>query len=79
MDSAYSRPAPCHGGDTRVTHSELTGFINIRSWFCNDWDMCPLFVGDAPVKRDVVHTTRQHAEEVVRLFRNESELILSRG
>ncbi|MGY4858082.1 acyltransferase family protein [Cryobacterium sp. AP23] len=55
------------------------GFINTRSWFCNDWDECPLFVADTPVKRDVVHTTRQYAEKVVPLFKEELARILVTG
>jgi peptidoglycan/LPS O-acetylase OafA/YrhL len=54
------------------------GFINTRSWFCNDWDECPLFIGNTPVKRDAVHTTRQYAEMIVPLFQDELDRIMAR-
>jgi peptidoglycan/LPS O-acetylase OafA/YrhL len=35
-------------------------FIDTKSWFCSE-DECPAFIGDTPLKRDNVHTTRQYA------------------
>jgi peptidoglycan/LPS O-acetylase OafA/YrhL len=77
-----STPSDCKGSistsfrvvteaNERAADSTGAKFINTRSWFCNDWDECPLFIGTTPVKRDAVHTTRQFADMVVPLFRNE--------
>ena len=36
------------------------GFIDTRAWFCSG-SSCPAFIGETPLKRDGIHTTRQFA------------------
>jgi peptidoglycan/LPS O-acetylase OafA/YrhL len=43
-------------------------FIDTRGWFCNRNGDCPAFVGNTPVKRDGVHTTKQYAAVLVPVF-----------
>lgn len=44
--------------------------IDTRSWFCSSSGYCPSFVGNTPVKRDTVHTTKQYAAMIVPVFRD---------
>ncbi|WP_285249788.1 acyltransferase family protein [Pseudarthrobacter sp. fls2-241-R2A-168] len=44
--------------------------IDTRSWFCNGSGYCPSFVGNTPVKRDTVHTTKQYAAALVPVFKD---------
>lgn len=41
--------------------------VDTRSWFCSS-GYCPSFVGNTPVKRDSVHTTKQYAAMLVPVF-----------
>lgn len=47
------------------------GFLDSRLWFCNSDDSCPSYVGNTPVKRDAVHTTRQYASSLVPVFKDQ--------
>lgn len=40
--------------------AEGAGFIDTQAWFCSA-GRCPAFIGETPLKRDGVHTTRQYA------------------
>ncbi|MET1066046.1 MAG: acyltransferase family protein [Arthrobacter sp.] len=43
-----------------ATATAGAAFIDTRAWFCSE-SRCPAFVGETPLKRDSVHTTRQYA------------------
>ena len=69
--SRFSKPRDC---EYRLPQSHLltaaamreaaaaagAGFIDTRAWFCSG-SRCPAFIGETPVKRDGIHTTKQFA------------------
>ncbi|MGC0236675.1 SGNH hydrolase domain-containing protein [Arthrobacter sp. SD76] len=52
--------------------------IDTRSWFCSS-GYCPSFVGNTPVKRDTVHTTKQYAALLVPVFTDAVAALSSQG
>lgn len=72
QDCEYSVPAS-HLLTARAMKeaAEAAGaaFIDTRSWFCSG-DECPAFIGQTPLKRDNVHTTRQYAVLLARVLRD---------
>lgn len=80
----YAFPSECVGGITPTfevvaqANAEAAAqsgalFVDTRAWFCTESDECPSFVGNTPVKRDAVHTTRQFAGQLVPVFRTALE------
>ncbi|HSO89685.1 MAG TPA: acyltransferase family protein [Arthrobacter sp.] len=62
-DCEYSVP-PSHRltaeAMREATATAGAGFIDTRTWFCSG-SRCPAFIGETPLKRDGIHTTRQFA------------------
>lgn len=44
-------------------------YIDTRDWFCSG-NECPAFIGDTPLKRDAVHTTKQYAAILAGVFKD---------
>ncbi|RLP77807.1 acyltransferase [Mycetocola tolaasinivorans] len=52
--------------------TELDGyFIDNQSWFCSDAGLCPPFVGNILVKRDLTHPTQKYVEKLAPVIRHE--------
>ena len=67
----FSKPGDCEyslpqshlltaGAMQEAAATAGAGFIDTRAWFCSG-SRCPAFIGETPLKRDGVHTTRQFA------------------
>jgi hypothetical protein len=39
-------------------------YLDTRSLFCTSQNLCPAFVGDTPVKRDLTHLTREYSDKI---------------
>lgn len=62
LDTATAMQSAADAADAKM--------IDTRSWFCGSSGYCPAFVGNTPVKRDTVHTTKQYAAMVVPVFKD---------
>lgn len=45
-----------------------SSFIDTSVWFCSG-NKCPAFIGETPLKRDAVHTTKQYAALLSKVFK----------
>lgn len=72
-DCIYQIPQNFYITATAMSEAAKTAgakFIDTRGWFCGTSGYCPAFVGETPVKRDSVHTTKQYAATLVPVFKD---------
>lgn len=58
--------------DAEKATAEAVGarFVDTSPWFCSDRGMCPAFIGDAPVRLDMLHVTETYAATLVEPMRS---------
>jgi SGNH domain (fused to AT3 domains) len=77
--SRFSVPRDCQGSPSDAWKAQSaaeevaarkTGatYVDTLRWFCLD-DQCPIFAGDAVVRWDIVHLTRQYAASLADVLR----------
>lgn len=74
-----SVPADCESGadatyrivsnaDRAAARQAGATYVAVEDWYCVD-GRCPAFIGTTPLKRDMIHTTKQYAAMLAPLFR----------